>query len=293
MRWLKSSAGILRDAAGRWLSDDVPQLGAALAYYSLFSIAPLLVIAVAIAGIAFDSASVRSQLQLELAGAIGADAATAILGLVDAAAGPRKGFWAAAIGVVMLIVGAVSLFIQVRTALGRIWKAPASPRESGILRTMRSYALAVLLVGGVGALLIGALAVSSFVAALDGLGNLVPGQGLLIRGLEMAVSAAMTTLVFALVFRIGSKFAWKDVWFGAVATALLYALGKTLFGFYIETSGVKSGYGAAGALVVFLVWIYYTAQIFLFGAEIVAATAEAKRAAVSSPDASGAYSRRS
>ena len=284
---------VLGRAARRWYGDDAPQLGAALAYYSLFSVTPLLVIAAAIAGIAFGDETVRRQLEVELANQLGAEAGKALVGMMETAAKPRHGFWAAAIGTVLLAFGAVSLVVQFRSVLTRIWKDQLKPAPSGIWRTIGAYLVAILMVVGAGVVLMAALAVSAALAGLQGLGRDLPGTALLWRGVEFAASLAITTLVFALVFRLTSHFRWQHIWLGALVTALLYALGKALFGLYVELSGVQSGYGAAGALVVFLIWVYYTAQIVLFGAEVVAADAAVAAKRASSPDASAAYSGRS
>jgi membrane protein len=264
---------ILGRAASRWYDDDAPQLGAGLAYYSLFSVAPLLVIAAAIAGVAFGEDSVRRELETQLAQQLGTEPAKTLLGLVEAAAKPRQGFWAALVGGGAMVIGAVSFFVSLRAVFARIWKSEAKPAPSGLVRIVGTYTVATAMVVGGGLLLMAALAISAALAGLQGLGGELPGTALLWRAVELAVSLAVTMLVFALVFRLTSQFGWRHVWFGAVVTAILYAIGKAVFGLYVEWSGVKSGYGAAGALVVFLVWVYYTAQIILFGAEAVAASA--------------------
>jgi membrane protein len=253
-------------------------LGAGLAYYSLFAVAPLLIIAVAIAGVAFGEASVRRELEGQIALQVGGESAKAIVALVDAAARPRQGFWAGIVGSIALVIGAVSFFATLRAAFARIWKGEAKPAPNGVVRVMSSYTIATVMVVGGGLLLMAALAISAALAGLEGLGGRLPGTALLWRVIEIAVSLAVTTLVFALVFRLTSQFRWRDVWIGATATAVLYAIGKGVFGLYVEWSGVQSGYGAAGALVVFLVWVYYTAQIILFGAEVVGASAAEKAA---------------
>ncbi len=264
---------ILMRAGRRWIADSAPQLGAGLAYYSLFSVAPLLIIAAAIAGVVFGEESVRRSLESQLADQIGPEPAKALLALVEAANKPRQGFWAGLIGGGALIVGAVSFFASLRAALASIWKSAAIAPPSGIMGVVRTYAIATVLVVLAGLLLMAALLISSTLAALEGLGRDLPGSASLWRALEFAVSFGVTVLVFATVFRLTSHFRWRHVWLGAVATSILYAIGKMLFALYVEWSGVQSGYGAAGALVVFLVWVYYTAQIILFGAEVVAAGA--------------------
>lgn len=270
---------MLGRAANCWYEDDAPILGAGLAYYSLFAVAPLLIIAAAIAGLAFGEESVRRGLEGQLAVQVGSAPARAIVGLVEAAARPRQGFWAGIVGSVALVIGAVSFFATLRAAFARIWKGEARPAPSGLVRVVSSYTIATVMVVGGGLLLMAALAISAALAGLEGLGGELPGTALLWRAIEVAVSLAVTALVFALIFRLTSQFAWRHIWLGAAATAVLYAVGKGLFGLYVEWSGVQSGYGAAGALVVFLVWVYYTAQIILFGAEVVGASAAEEAAA--------------
>ncbi len=271
---------ILGRAARCWIEDDAPQLGAGLAYYSLFSAAPLLIIAAAIAGVIFGEESVRRGLESQLAYQLGAEPAKALIGIVEIAGKPRHGFWAGIAGAGVLVVGAVSFFASLRSALARIWKGEAKPPPTGIAGIVSTYTIATVLVVCAGLLLLAALLISSGLAAIEGLGRDLPGSALLWRAIEFAVSLAVTTLVFAGVFRLASHFRWRHVWLGAITTAVLYAIGKAAFGLYVEWSGVQSGYGAAGALVVFLLWVYYTAQIILFGAEVVAAgAAEQARAA--------------
>lgn len=273
MRASRQLGRILGRAARCWIEDDAPQLGAGLAYYSLFSAAPLLIIAAAIAGAVFDEEAVRRGLESQLAYQFGAQSAKALIGIVEIASKPRHGFWAGLIGAGALVVGAVSFFASLRSALGRIWKGEAKAPPTGIAGIVGTYTIATVLVVCAGLLLLAALLISSALAALEGIGRDLPGSALVWRIVELAVSFVVTTLVFATVFRLASHFRWRHVWLGAIATAILYAIGKAAFGLYVEWSGVQSGYGAAGALVVFLVWVYYTAQIILFGAEVVAAGA--------------------
>ena len=272
--WLQRSARVLKRAAIRWWNDDAHQIGAALAYYSLFSAAPILIIAMAIAGIAFDAETVRTALERRLTEAIGPQAARALLDLAASRMERADGFWAAAIAGGALIFLSIALFVELRVALARVWKNDTKKGPTGFARVVRTYAVAVLMVIGAGVLLLGLLVLSAGLGALASLGTDLPGAAALLRLVNFAAPLAAAVLVFALVFRVTSHFAWRHIWLGALASAFLYSLGNTLFGVYIEFTGVRSGYGAAGALVVFLVWVYYTAQIFIFGAEAVAAGAE-------------------
>ena len=280
MSALRQLGRILGRAGRCWIEDDAPQLGASLAYYSLFSAAPLLIIAAAIAGAVFDEESVRRGLASQLSYQLGAEPAKALIAIVEIAGKPRQGFWAGIAGTGALLIGAVSFLASLRSALSRIWKGEAKPPPSGIAGIILTYTIATVLLLFAGLLLLAALLISSALAAVEGLGRDLPGSAAMWRLVELGVSFAVTTLVFAIVFRLASQFRWRHVWLGAIATAVLYAIGKAAFGLYVEWSGVQSGYGAAGALIVFVVWVYYTAQIILFGAELVAAAAsEQARAA--------------
>jgi membrane protein len=266
-RQLYSLAGKTVDA---WLDDYAPSMGAALSYYTIFSIAPLLLIVIAIAGWVFGTEAVQGQLFGQLRGLVGEDGAVAIEGLVKSASEPAKGIVASVIGVVLLVIGATSVFAELQSALDRIWRVPTAQQRSGIWRLLRTRFLSFGLILGIGFMLLVSLVVSAALAAFGTWwGALMGGWEVLLQIINLMISLLFSTVLFAMIYRFmpRAKIAWRDVWVGAAVTALLFEIGKLLIGLYIGKSGVTSAFGAAGSLVVLLVWVYYSAQIFLLGAE--------------------------
>ena len=267
---------IARTAVSAWFDDNASSLGAALAFYTLFSVAPILIIAVAIAGYIFGPAVAQTQVLAQLQGLIGDAGAAAIRDLLlNAHYSDKKGF-AAAIGVVTLVVGATSVFGELQNALERIWQTPTPVKQVGWWRFARSRVLSVGMVLGVGFLLLVSLVASAALAAFGGwLGAFLPQLEVLLPVLDLVLSFGMTVLLFALIYKYVPRepIPWGDVWIGAAVTALLFTVGKVLIGIYLGKSSFNSAYGAAGSLVILLLWIYYSAQIFLLGAEFTRAFA--------------------
>lgn len=264
-----------RRAAVKWSNDDASQMAAALSYYGLFSAAPLIVISIALAGFFFGAEAARGQIQGELARYLGADAAQTLQALVEAAYKPRESIWATAIAVGTLIFGAVGVLAHLNAALEKIWgRGRRGP--GGILGIVRTYVLGLGMVLGIGALVLAAVLSS---VALGAIAKLLPvqtaGVGFLWRAVEFAVSVALLTLAFAVAFRVTSGLRWRYLYLGALVAALIFGIGKVLFGLYVEFAGVQSAFGAAGSLVVVLLWMYYSAQAFFFGAEIAAVAGNA------------------
>ncbi len=260
-----------------WVDDYAPSMGAALAYYTLFSVAPLLLIVVSIAGLAFGQDAARGEIVAQLQGLMGDAAATALENLLASVSRPAEGILSALIGVVVLLVGATTVFAELQDALDRIWRAPARPK-GGVWRLLRARVLSFGLILGVGFLLIASLAVSAGLAALGKWwAPIFGGWDVLAQGVNFGISFGLITVIFALIYKIMPRvhIQWHDVWIGAAVTALLFTIGKFLIGLYIGRSGVTSGFGAAGSLVVLLLWVYYSAQIFLLGAEFTWAYAHA------------------
>ena len=249
---------IARQAAKAWNDDYAPSMGAALSYYTLFSIAPLLLIVIAIAGLVFGDEAARGELHGELAGLVGPAGAQAIEELVQNANRPGAGVLAMLTGGVALFLGASAVFGELQNALDRIWRAPARRQDSGWLNLVRTRLLSFGMIMAVAFVLMVSLALSAVLGAL--------GKW---WGVDLIASFAVTTLLFALVYKIIPRvpIRWRDVWAGAAVTAALFAAGKFLIGLYLGRSGVASAFGAAGSLVAMMVWVYYSAQIFLLGAE--------------------------
>jgi membrane protein len=258
-----------RQAFDAWVDDYAPSMGAALAYYTLFSLAPLLLIAISVAGLVFGADAARGEIFAELSGLIGDEGAAAAQGLLQNVNKPAKGIVATAVGVATLLVGAASVFGELQNALDRIWRAP--PRKGGGLWSLiRARLLSFGMVLGIGFLLIVSLLASAAIAAAGKLYSATfGGWAMLAEALNLVISFAVVTTLFAMIYKIlpRVRIAWRDVWVGAAVTALLFAVGKSLIGLYLGRSGVASGFGAAGSLIVILVWMYYSAQIFLLGAE--------------------------
>jgi membrane protein len=261
---------LVRDSVSAWIDDFAPSMGAAISYYTVFSIAPLLLIVIAVAGLVLGREAASGQIFAQLQGLLGDEGATAIQGMVESASLSGKSLFATAIGVVTLIIGATTVFTELQSALDRIWESPAAEKKEGIWSLLRSRVLSFGMILAIGFLLLISLVLS---AALSALGSwwapMFGGWEILLQVVNLVVSLVVVTLLFAMIYKFlpRAKIGWHDVWIGAAATALLFTLGKFLIGLYIGKSSVASGFGAAGSLVIVLVWVYYSAQIFLLGAE--------------------------
>lgn len=265
---------VVKDAGSEWMNDKAARLGAALAYYSIFSIAPLLVIAIAVAGFVFGAEAAQGQVSRQVSHLVGEKGGEAIETMVAAANKPGAGAIATVISVTMLLVGATGLFAELQDALNTIWEVQPKPGR-GVWGFVRDRVLSLSMVMGAAFLLLVSLIVSAALAAVGGL--LGDWQtGLIGQIVTTAVDLVVITLMFAMIYRFlpDAVIAWRDVWFGAGVTAALFVVGKVLIGLYLGQAGVSSAFGAAGSLAVLLVWLYYAAQIFLFGAELTKAYAD-------------------
>ena len=245
-------------------------MGAALSYYTLFSLAPLLIIVIAVAGAVFGQEAARGEIVSQLRALMGEEGAIAIEGMLKAARERAKGVVATIVGIVILLIGATAIFAELQSALDRIWRTPAPPHESGIWRLLRTRLLSFGLVLGLGFLLAVSLVVSAGLAALGKWwGGWLQGSEVFLEILNFVVSYGIFAVLFAMIYKIIPRavISWHDVWTGAAVTALLFTIGKMLIGLYLGKIGLASGFGAAGSLAVLLAWIYYSAQVFLFGAE--------------------------
>jgi membrane protein len=253
-----------------WLDDYAPSMGAAISYYTVFSIAPLLLIVIAVAGFVWGREAVQGEIVGQLSGLIGRDGALGIQALIESADKPAKGLLATAVSIVVLVVGATTVFAELQSALDRVWDVPPAQKTKGIWRTLRARLLSLGFILGLGFLLAVSLVISAGLAALGGwMTGLFPGAQALLQLLNSVVSLGVAVLLFAMIFKLmpQATVSWRDVWVGAVVTAVLFEIGKALIGLYIGKSSVTSSFAAAGSLVVLLLWVYYSAQIFLLGAE--------------------------
>jgi membrane protein len=263
-------ASVLMESAGAWVEDNGLRLSASLAFYSLFSLAPLLVIAVSIAAVIFNEQTVRDQIgaQLEaLAGPRAADAVEALL--VTTATQKRTGTFAVIAGIVAMVFGASGVFAELKDALNTIWGVVVKPGRT-LRRLIRDRFLTFSMVLSIGFLLLVSLLLSAILTALSKYMNwLLPLPALVWQTLDFLGSLGVITLLLAMIFKIlpNVRIGWHDVWIGAAITSLLFVLGKFLIGFYLGASSVTSAYGAAASVVIVLLWVYYSACILFFGAE--------------------------
>lgn len=261
---------LCKEAVVAWSDDFAPSMGAAIAYYTAFSIAPLIVIVLAIAGFFFGHEAAGGYLYGQLDGLLGRDGAKAVQDMVASARDPGEGIVATTIGGVLLLIGATTVFAELQSDLDRIWKAPAAKRPEGLWGLLRSRVLSLGLVVSIGFVMLASLVISAALAALSGMwGGMFGDVEWLLQIVNFLVGLAVAAVLFALMYKILPRvsIAWRDVWIGALVTAVLFSVGKFLVGLYIGKSSVASGFGAAGSLAVLLVWVYYSAQIFLLGAE--------------------------
>ena len=264
---------IVKEAGNESLVDRVPRLGAALAFYTTFALAPLLVIIVAIAGLVFGREAAQGRLLGEMRSLVGKEGGDALQAMVAAAGHRGEGIIASLVGVVVLLLGAIGLFGQLQDALNTIWEVEPKPGR-GIWNIVRSRFLSFSLVLGSAFLLLVSLAVSAAMAAMSGL-FAGAQSSVLSHTIQWMVSFGVITGLFAMIYRLlpDAEIAWRDVWFGAAVTSVLFTVGKWLIGLYLGQTATTSVYGAAASFVVLLLWNYYTAQIFLFGAELTKAYA--------------------
>jgi membrane protein len=261
---------MVKEAFTDWNEDNAPRLGAALSYYTIFSIAPLLLISIALAGLAFGQEAAQGRIVGQIEGLIGHDAAKGVQEMIENARKPGEGVMATVFGLAMLLFGAGGAFNELRAALDVIWEIP--PRKGGgLLALVKERIASFGMVLVVGFLLLVSLVISAGISLLEVKGTFA-GSGVVLQILNNAVSLAVITVLFALIFKYlpdaHPPVGWKDIWVGAVITAALFTLGKFGIGLYLGRSSVASAYGAAGSLVLLLVWVYYSAQILFFGAEL-------------------------
>lgn len=267
---LRAIQHLLRETLADWSADHAPRLAAALSYYTLFSLAPLLVIVIAVAGLVFGPDAVRGELVAQIDGLVGRDGARAIEDLIASASQPSDGILAAAVGLVLLLFGAGGVLLQLQDALNTIWEVQP-PRQTGVWTFIRTRLASFAFVLGIGFMLLVSLAVSASLAAMQRYASsLIPGTEVVWMAVNFVSSVVIITVLFALMFKYvpDAVIRWSDVWIGAAATAILFTIGKFLVGMYLGRGSVASAYGAAGSLVVVLVWVYYSAQILFFGAEL-------------------------
>lgn len=266
----KTIVRLLRDTVTEWNEDNVPLLAAALAYYTMFSLAPLLIIAIAIAGAIYGQEAAQGEIVGQMQGLVGREGAEFIQSMIQNASRPGAGGGVATlIGIAVLLFGASGVFGQLQTALNTIWEVKPKPGRA-IKSFVQARFLSFAMVLVIGFLLLVSLVLSAVLAGISNyFGEFLPGSVAVGQALNFVISFGIITLLFASIYRFlpDVHVPWKNLWVGAGVTALLFNLGKFLLGLYLGNSGVASTYGAAGSLVVVLIWVFYSAQILLFGAE--------------------------
>jgi membrane protein len=261
---------LLKQTFSAWSDDKVSRMGAALAYYTVFSIAPLLIIVIGIASAVFGEQAAKGEISGQIRQTVGEPAATAIEDMLKDTHNTTGGALPTVVGFAMLLFGASGVFVELQDALNTIWKVQPKPGQ-GLVTFLLDRLLSFTVVLGTGFLLLVSLVVSEALSALNHFVSSVslPGGAYLWQGINLVVSFGFITLLFGLIFKIlpDTPIRWRDVWVGALVTALLFTLGRYLLGLYLGRSSTTSAFGAAGSLVVILLWVYYSSQILLLGAE--------------------------
>lgn len=259
-----------RAAVNAWLDDFAPSMGAAIAYYTAFSIAPVLIIAIAIAGMIFGQDAAQGEIVGQIRSIVGDEGAVAVQALLRSVSVSSDGAIATTLSVITLAIGATAVFAELQNALDRIWRTPAVVRTNGIWSLLRTRLLSFGLILGLGFMLMVSLVVSAGLAALGKWwGGWIEGWEILMQIVNLLISFAVFTALFSAIYKFmpRANLSWHDVRIGAVATTVLFLIGKYLIALYLGRTGMSSGFGAAGSFALLLAWIYYSAQIFLLGAE--------------------------
>ena len=256
------------ETINEWVNDRASRKGAALAFYTVFSLAPILILSIAIAGLFFGQEAARGEIFSQVKDLLGNDAAAAIQAMIQSASRPGAGLIATVIGLVTLCIGATTALAELKDGLDQIWDAPPE-RTSGFWYFVRKRLLSVGLILSLGFLLLVSLVFSALVSALARRWGPADATGLVLQSVNFLFSFALVTLLFAMIYKIlpSVHIAWKDVGIGSVITAALFSVGKALIGVYLGNSAVASSYGAGGSVILVHIWVYYSAQIFLLGAE--------------------------
>ena len=272
---LKGIWGLLKTAASCWMKDNAPRLGASVSYYTIFALSPLFIICIFIASLWFNKAFVQTQLFDQVGSLLGKRAAQGLQSALSSAVPHAQGWLASIIAIATLILSSTGLFMELQAALNAIWGVEQKPSQ-GIWGFVRVRLLSFAMIVAIGFLLLVSLIVSAALAAVGKyIAALVPGLDILWMIVNVSVSFLVITVLFAMIFKVlpDVKISWSDVWVGSATTALLFTAGKTLLGLYLGRSSTVSAYGAAGSLVLVLLWVYYSAQILFFGAELTQAYA--------------------
>jgi membrane protein len=260
--------GLIKDSVNGWINDRAPRKGAALAFYTVFSLAPLLIITIAVAGLILGEHAARGEIVAQIEDLMGRTGAEAIESIISNSQQKSTGTLATVLGLMTLVVGATTVLAELKDALDQLWEVPAE-KTSGLWYFVKTRLLSLSIILAIGFLLIVSLIVTAFVS---GLGKFASDYGIpavLIRTADFVLSYALVTALFAIIYKVmpSISIAWRDVIVGSLITAALFTIGKFLLGFYLGRSAIASSYGAAGSFILVLIWVYYSAQIFFLGAE--------------------------
>jgi membrane protein len=260
---------LARETLTSWSDDYASSMGAALAYYTMFSIAPLLLIVISLAGLVFGEQAARGEILDQLQGLMGVEGAHAVQALLASVNHPKAGVLATLFGFGALVIGATTVIGELQNALDRIWRAPRRPNQGSIATWLHSRLLSLGMIMGTGFLLMVSLLASALLAGLQRWFGRYVNLGAAASAIDFLISFAFITIAFAMIYKLMPRvrIEWRDVWIGAVVTSLLFTVGKMAIGVYIGRSAVASTFGAAASLVAMVVWVYWSAQIFLLGAE--------------------------
>ena len=272
LKWqhMRTWWALLKESFEKWSADKAPRLGAALSYYTVFSLVPLLVLTISIAGLVFGTEAAQQAIMAQIENLVGPQSAAALKQMLEIAQKPSSGAVASAIAVATLLLGASGVFAQLQDALNTVWGVETKAGR-GLWGTIKDRLFSLMAVLGTGFLLLVSLVLSAALAAVGKLfQGWLPGQEALLHVADLVLSFGVITLLFAMMFKLlpDAKIAWRDVWIGAGLTSLLFTIGKFAIGMYLGKADVGSAYGAAGSLVILLVWVYYSSQILLYGAEL-------------------------
>jgi membrane protein len=274
---LRGLAIVFRRALAGWWNDNVPRMGASLAYYTLFALAPILVVAIAIGGLVFGAEAVRGEIVGQIQGLVGLEGGKAVQAMLEGAAHRGSSLLASGAGILTFFLGATGAFLELQADLDAIWRVKPKEGTSFLRPLVMQRLVSFGLVVALGFLLLTSLLVSAALSAIHSyLGNRFTGLVVLWEALNVVVSLGVITLLFALIYKVlpDVKLSWREVWVGALVTAGLFSIGKLVIGLYLGSTNIATTYGAAGSVIVILVWVYYSAQIILLGAEFTRAYVE-------------------
>lgn len=263
-----------------WSTHRAPRAGAALAYYTIFSLAPLLVIVIAVAALVFGQEAAQGKLVTDIQGVVGVESARAIQAMIEKARAPAAGLFATVLSLITLLIGATGVVSELKDTLNTIWHVQPAP-DSGLLSTLKAYLMSLVFVLGMGFLLLVSLIVSAVLSALSGFfSHLFPSPWLIHvwQMVNLVISLGVMTVLFGMLYRFlpDTEVPWRDVWMGAGITALLFAISQFFIGLYLGKSSIGSAYGPTGSLVLLLAWVYYGSLVFLFGVEFAAVYAQSR-----------------